>query len=67
MPDPFFRSCVYDMCRYNGQQRVLCDQLQAYTEACHSAGAKVHPWRTPDFCREFTLDLLVCVSVCVCV
>ncbi|KAM3842689.1 LOW QUALITY PROTEIN: zonadhesin, like [Diretmus argenteus] len=49
-PAPFFQSCVYDMCQYNGQQHVLCDQLQAYTAACQSAGATVHQWRTPDFC-----------------
>ncbi|CAL1590396.1 unnamed protein product [Knipowitschia caucasica] len=49
-PTPFFQSCVYDMCRFSGQQSVLCDQLQAYTQACQSAGAKVHPWRAPDFC-----------------
>ncbi|KAF3836691.1 hypothetical protein F7725_004155 [Dissostichus mawsoni] len=39
-PTPFFQSCVYDMCRFNGQQHVLCDQLQAYTDVCQSAGAK---------------------------
>ncbi|KAG7271421.1 hypothetical protein CRUP_013671 [Coryphaenoides rupestris] len=54
-PEPFFQSCVYDMCRYAGQQSLLCDQLQAYTDACHSAGAKVHPWRSPEFCREYRL------------
>ncbi|XP_076013062.1 zonadhesin, like [Genypterus blacodes] len=49
-PTPFFQSCVYDMCRLNGQQEALCGQLQAYTAACHNAGAKVHQWRTPEFC-----------------
>lgn len=51
-PLPFFQSCVFDMCRYQGLQQVLCDQLQAYTDACLSAGAPVHQWREPDFCRE---------------
>lgn len=54
-PAPFFQSCVYDMCQFNGQQHVLCDQLQAYTDACQSAGAKVHQWRTPYFCRKSSL------------
>uniref|UniRef100_A0A9J7YLD8 Zonadhesin, like n=1 Tax=Cyprinus carpio carpio TaxID=630221 RepID=A0A9J7YLD8_CYPCA len=49
-PLPFFQSCVFDMCRYQGLQQVLCDQLQAYTDACLSAGAPVHQWREPDFC-----------------
>jgi len=43
---------VFDMCRYQGLQQALCDQLQAYTDACLSAGAPVHQWREPDFCRE---------------
>lgn len=57
-PLPFFQSCVFDMCRYQGLQQVLCDQLQAYTDACLSAGAPVHQWREPDFCRESFSHLL---------
>ncbi|KAL4006244.1 lactase-phlorizin hydrolase [Sarotherodon galilaeus] len=66
-PTPFFQSCVYDMCQFNGQQHVLCDQLQAYTDACHSAGAKVYPWRTPDFCPLTcppNSSYSLCVSSC---
>ncbi|XP_039903133.1 zonadhesin, like [Simochromis diagramma] len=66
-PTPFFQSCVYDMCQFNGQQHVLCDQLQAYTDACHSAGAKVYQWRTPDFCPLTcppNSSYSLCVSSC---
>ncbi|XP_067828047.1 zonadhesin-like [Heptranchias perlo] len=49
-PMPYFNNCVYDMCQFQGFQPPLCDQLQAYTDACLSAGATVHSWRTPDFC-----------------
>uniref|UniRef100_UPI0009B30AFF zonadhesin-like n=1 Tax=Monopterus albus TaxID=43700 RepID=UPI0009B30AFF len=70
-PTPFFQSCVYDMCQFNGQQHVLCDQLQAYTDACQSAGAKVHPWRTPDFCplacppnSSYSLCMSSCPETC---
>ncbi|XP_061566690.1 zonadhesin, like [Cololabis saira] len=66
-PTPFFQSCVFDMCRFSGQQSVLCDQLQAYTDACHSAGAKVHQWRTPDFCPLAcppNSSYSLCVSAC---
>ncbi|XP_029931628.1 zonadhesin, like [Myripristis murdjan] len=66
-PTPFFQSCVYDMCQFSGQQRVLCDQLQAYTDACLSAGAKVHQWRTPDFCPLAcppNSSYSMCVSSC---
>lgn len=51
-PTPFFRNCVFDMCQYNGTDSVLCDQLQAYTDACQQAGAKVDQWRSPEFCRK---------------
>ncbi|KAJ0055940.1 hypothetical protein NL108_016698 [Boleophthalmus pectinirostris] len=66
-PTPFFQSCVYDMCQFNGQQHVLCDQLQAYTDACLSAGAKVHQWRAPDFCPLAcppNSSYSLCVSSC---
>ncbi|XP_044040733.1 zonadhesin, like isoform X2 [Siniperca chuatsi] len=65
-PTPFFQSCVYDMCQFNGQH-VLCDQLQAYTDACQRAGAKVHQWRTPDFCPLAcppNSSYSLCVSSC---
>ncbi|KAL0970016.1 hypothetical protein UPYG_G00235980 [Umbra pygmaea] len=66
-PTPFFQSCVYDMCRFQGQQQMLCDQLQAYTDACLGAGAKVHPWRKPDFCPLAcppNSSYSMCVSSC---
>ncbi|XP_068569750.1 zonadhesin, like [Cebidichthys violaceus] len=70
-PTPYFQSCVYDMCQFNGQQHVLCDQLQAYTDACQSAGAKVHQWRTPSFCplacppnSSYTLCASSCPETC---
>uniref|UniRef100_A0A3Q3EYV3 Zonadhesin, like n=1 Tax=Labrus bergylta TaxID=56723 RepID=A0A3Q3EYV3_9LABR len=66
-PTPFFQSCVYDMCRYDGLQSILCDSLQAYTDTCQSAGAKVHQWRTPTFCPLTcppNSSYSVCVSSC---
>ncbi|KAG2468426.1 FCGBP protein, partial [Polypterus senegalus] len=57
-PDPYFQNCIYDMCRYEGLQQTLCDQLQAYTDACLTAGAAVHNWRGPTFCR--------CIEGCEC-
>ncbi|XP_067299058.1 zonadhesin, like isoform X1 [Pseudorasbora parva] len=66
-PLPFFQSCVFDMCRYQGLQQVLCDQLQAYTDACLSAGAPVYQWREPDFCPLVcppNSHYSICVSSC---
>ncbi|KAM9827438.1 LOW QUALITY PROTEIN: zonadhesin, like [Neosynchiropus ocellatus] len=71
-PTPYFQSCVFDMCQFNGQQHVLCDQLQAYTDACLAAGAKVYPWRTPAFCplacppnSSYSLCVSSCPETCV--
>ncbi|KAM9718275.1 zonadhesin, like isoform 2-T2 [Menidia menidia] len=71
-PTPFFQSCVFDMCQFFGQQQVLCDQLQAYTDACQRAGAKVHQWRAPDFCplacppnSSYSLCASSCPETCV--
>ncbi|XP_072906120.1 zonadhesin-like [Hemitrygon akajei] len=66
-PKPYFDSCVYDLCQFQGLQGPLCDQLQAYTDACQSAGATVHNWRTVGFCDPYCppnshYDL--CVSLC---
>ncbi|XP_029382830.1 zonadhesin, like [Echeneis naucrates] len=70
-PTPFFQSCVYDMCQFNGQQKVLCDQLQAYTDTCLVNGAKVDQWRTPYFCpltcppnSSYSLCMSSCPETC---
>ncbi|XP_051800201.1 zonadhesin, like [Acanthochromis polyacanthus] len=71
-PTPFFQSCVFDMCQFHGQQHVLCNQLEAYTDACHRAGATVDQWRTPDFCplecppnSSYSLCVSSCPETCV--
>lgn len=51
-PEPFLDNCVYDMCEYNGMQRTLCDNVEAYAQACQSLGTTVS-WRNETFCREF--------------
>ncbi|KAK6478052.1 zonadhesin-like [Huso huso] len=70
-PHPYLQSCVYDMCRYEGLQQALCDQLQAFTAACLSAGAPVHNWRGPSFCplscppdSHYSLCASVCPQSC---
>ncbi|XP_078392819.1 zonadhesin-like, partial [Cetorhinus maximus] len=70
-PMPYFNNCVYDMCQFPGYQPTLCDQLQAYTEACQTAKATVHNWRTPDFCTppcpansQYNLCASLCPNTC---
>ncbi|XP_067879876.1 zonadhesin, like [Heterodontus francisci] len=70
-PMPYFNNCVYDMCQFQGLEKTLCDQMQAYTDACLSARATVHSWRTPDFCpldcpanSHYTLCASACPLTC---
>ncbi|XP_077146435.1 IgGFc-binding protein-like isoform X6 [Ranitomeya variabilis] len=48
-PDDFIKSCVYDMCIYNGMQSTLCAVVQAYVDACRTQGVNIK-WRNPSFC-----------------
>ncbi|KAF7236759.1 Zonadhesin [Varanus komodoensis] len=51
-PQPFIQNCLYDMCEYQGMASVLCDNIQAYVEACRSQGVALSPWRNSTFCRK---------------
>lgn len=50
-PEPFLGNCIYDMCEYNGMESTLCDNIEAYAQACKSTGVNVS-WRNATFCRE---------------
>uniref|UniRef100_A0A3B3TRJ8 Fc gamma binding protein n=1 Tax=Poecilia latipinna TaxID=48699 RepID=A0A3B3TRJ8_9TELE len=49
-PADYFEDCVYDVCLYKGRKDVLCQAITSYTSACQEVGAKVHSWRTSQFC-----------------
>ncbi|XP_035695746.1 uncharacterized protein LOC118429374 [Branchiostoma floridae] len=49
-PTEFVETCVFDMAAYRGDQLVLCQNLQAYADACVSAGGKPQQWRRRGFC-----------------
>lgn len=48
----FLKNCVFDMCKFQRLQSVLCAHMAALTEICQDAGYTVKPWRGPEFCRE---------------
>lgn len=50
-PNVFRDNCVYDMCEYDGMDSTLCDNVEAYAQACQSAGVTIS-WRTSTFCRK---------------
>ncbi|XP_042323727.1 kielin/chordin-like protein [Sceloporus undulatus] len=50
-PEPFFASCVYDLCACGaaGIDDCLCEALEAYAAECRHAGL-VLQWRSPTLC-----------------
>ncbi|KAM6453264.1 zonadhesin [Liasis olivaceus] len=70
-PKLFFQNCLYDMCEYQGMTSVLCDNIQAYVEACKSQGVTNISWRNSTFCplpcppnSHFTECAPPCPSTC---
>lgn len=53
----FFNNCMFDMCKYQGLQQMLCVHMAALTEACQDAGYMVKPWRGPQFCCELCREV----------
>ncbi|XP_034029562.1 IgGFc-binding protein-like [Thalassophryne amazonica] len=49
-PQSYFDDCVFDVCVFNGDWKVLCDSVAAYAFHCHMAGVDIKNWRTPSFC-----------------
>uniref|UniRef100_A0AAV2MDM0 VWFD domain-containing protein n=1 Tax=Knipowitschia caucasica TaxID=637954 RepID=A0AAV2MDM0_KNICA len=45
-PEAYFESCTFDVCIGLGQRLYLCKALEAYADACQSAGVEVYDWRT---------------------
>lgn len=61
-PEAFLGNCVYDMCEYDGMQSTLCDNIEAYAQACYSAGITIS-WRNSTFCRKLKRKREETVSV----
>lgn len=55
-PEPFFSSCVYDLCVCMDNSSCLCDILATYAHECAKAGVKVE-WRSRSLCGKFLFIL----------
>uniref|UniRef100_G1M818 Zonadhesin n=1 Tax=Ailuropoda melanoleuca TaxID=9646 RepID=G1M818_AILME len=67
----FLKNCVFDMCKFQRLQSVLCAHMAALTEICQDAGYTVKPWRGPEFCpltcppnSRYTLCAKLCPATC---
>ncbi|XP_066269364.1 zonadhesin-like [Branchiostoma lanceolatum] len=49
-PEEYFGACVYDLAAHSGDQTNLCQNLQAYADACAAAGLEPPNWRRDKLC-----------------
>uniref|UniRef100_A0A8C8LPE1 VWFD domain-containing protein n=1 Tax=Oncorhynchus tshawytscha TaxID=74940 RepID=A0A8C8LPE1_ONCTS len=61
-PQPYFTSCVYDLCLYTPANGMLCSAVAAYEESCSVLGLDIPEWLTvancpslPSFSITFSL------------
>ncbi|XP_035679858.1 IgGFc-binding protein-like [Branchiostoma floridae] len=66
-PEPYFIACVYDVCEYQGSLEFLCQNLEAYVQACSDNGIDLGEWRTPTICPltcPINSHYTTCASAC---
>ncbi|XP_041830785.1 alpha-tectorin-like isoform X2 [Melanotaenia boesemani] len=51
-PQPFFTSCVYDLCLYSRANGMLCSAVSAYEKTCSVLGLDIPAWRSGLHCEE---------------
>ncbi|XP_008281800.1 alpha-tectorin [Stegastes partitus] len=51
-PQPFFASCVYDLCLYTPANGMLCSAVEAYERTCSVVGLNITDWRSGLHCAE---------------
>ncbi|XP_061564630.1 alpha-tectorin-like [Cololabis saira] len=51
-PQPFFTSCVYDLCLYTKANGMLCSAVSAYESTCSVLGLNIPDWRPALQCAE---------------
>ncbi|XP_016520669.1 alpha-tectorin-like, partial [Poecilia formosa] len=51
-PQPFFISCVYDLCLYTPANGMLCSAVSAYEKTCTNLGLSIPDWRSALHCAE---------------
>ncbi|XP_032083371.1 alpha-tectorin-like [Thamnophis elegans] len=44
-PDPYYNSCIFDLCQYGQGHDMLCAAIETYEEMCQSLGVQVLSWR----------------------
>ncbi|XP_071318951.1 alpha-tectorin-like isoform X2 [Trachinotus anak] len=51
-PEPFFTSCVYDLCLYTPANGMLCSAISAYERTCSVLELNIPEWRSDLHCPE---------------
>ncbi|KAJ8005430.1 hypothetical protein DPEC_G00146570 [Dallia pectoralis] len=62
-PQPYFTSCVYDLCQYTTANGMLCSAVATYEAVCSSLGVNIQDWRTAMQCADSDpCDRLACTD-----
>ncbi|XP_033975485.1 alpha-tectorin-like isoform X15 [Trematomus bernacchii] len=51
-PQPFYTSCVYDLCLYTPANGMLCSAIAAYERTCSVLELNIPEWRSALHCAE---------------
>ncbi|XP_072230091.1 alpha-tectorin-like [Leuresthes tenuis] len=51
-PQPFYTSCLYDLCLYTSANRMLCSAVSAYERTCSVLGLDIPEWRSALHCAD---------------
>ncbi|XP_070621015.1 IgGFc-binding protein-like isoform X3 [Erythrolamprus reginae] len=43
--DPYYNSCIFDLCQYGQGHDMFCAAVETYEEMCQSLGVQVPSWR----------------------
>lgn len=60
-PEPFFESCVFDMCATGGEVVALCQAIESYADMCAANGVPID-WRDSKFCRKSVNKYMIFVD-----
>lgn len=61
-PQPFFTSCVYDLCLYTPANGMLCSAISAYERGCSVLGLNISDWRSDLHCGTFPTGGIISVK-----
>lgn len=55
--DPYYETCIYDLCAMLPDDSMLCNHFEQYAQACRNSGERPGDWRaTRNQCGKHKQD-----------